>query len=58
MEVYSGGACSLIIEHTYHSLWPSQTPAMHADGGVLKQWSQATLDMEGKIFVEVMYKAT
>ncbi len=58
MEVDSGAACSLISEHTYHSMWPSQTPEMHADGGVLKQWSQATLDVKGKIFVEVMYKAT
>ncbi len=30
---------------------------MHADSGVLKQWSQATLDVTGKIFVEVTYKA-
>ncbi len=58
MEVDSGAACSLISEHTYHSLWPSQTPEMHADSGVLKQWSQATLDVKGKIFVEVTYKAT
>lgn len=58
MEVDSGAECSLISEHTYHSLWPSQTPEMHADSGVLKQWSQATLDVKGKIFVEVTYKAT
>lgn len=58
MEVDSVAACSLISEHTYHSLWPSQPPEMHADNGVLKQWSQATLEVKGKIFVEVMFKAT
>ncbi|RXN22450.1 Transposon Ty3-I Gag-Pol poly [Labeo rohita] len=31
---------------------------MHADSGVLKQWSQATLEVKGRIFVEVLFKGT
>uniref|UniRef100_A0A3B3RQE8 ribonuclease H n=1 Tax=Paramormyrops kingsleyae TaxID=1676925 RepID=A0A3B3RQE8_9TELE len=58
MEVDSGAACSLISEHTYRSLWPSKPPEMHADSGVLKQWSKATLDVKGRIFVEVLFKGT
>ncbi|KAL0148659.1 hypothetical protein M9458_055986, partial [Cirrhinus mrigala] len=45
-------------EHTYRSLWPSQPPEMHADSGALKQWSQATLEVKGRIFVEVLFKGT
>lgn len=58
MEVDSGAACSLISEHTYHSLWPSQPPEIHANNGILKQCSQAALEVKGKIFVEVRYKGT
>ncbi|XP_051780663.1 uncharacterized protein K02A2.6-like [Erpetoichthys calabaricus] len=56
MEVDSGSACSLISDNTYKKLWPNNPPPLVRTDSILWQWSQAPLQVQGKIKVQVEYR--
>ena len=56
MELDTGAAVSVISEHTYHSTWPHDRPALQPSLIKLRTYSGEELEEIGIISVQVCYE--
>ena len=56
MELDTGAAVSVISEHTYHSTWPHDRPALQQSSIKLQTYSGEELEVIGSISVQVCYE--
>ena len=56
MELDTGAAVSVISEHTYHSTWPHDRPALQPSSTKLRTYSGEELEVIGNISVQVRYE--
>ena len=56
MELDTGAAVSVISEHTYHSTWPHNRPALQPSLTKLRTYSGEELEVIGSISVQVCYE--
>ena len=56
MELDTGAAVSVISEHTYHSTWPHDRPALQPSSIKLRTYSGEELEVIGSFSVQVRYE--
>ena len=56
MELDTGAAVSVISEHTYHSTWPHDRPALQPSSTKLRTYSGEELEVIGSISIQVNYE--
>ena len=56
MELDTGAYISVISEHTYHSTWPHDRPALPLSPTKLRTYSGEELEVIGSISVQVCYE--
>ena len=55
MQLDTGATVSVISEHTYHSTWPHNRPALQPSSTKLRTYSGEELEVIGSISVQVCY---